>query len=64
MAGRRWHWEEKVGPTAFTGLWRVEVRVRAADSTDWLAERQGALSESLAPTGSGRDPWDINAVNP
>ncbi len=64
LAGRRWHWEEKVSPTTFTGLWRIEVRVRAAESPDWLAERQGALGESLAPAGSGRDPWDINAVNP
>ena len=64
MAGRRWHWEETVRPTSFTGLWRIEVRVRAADSTNWLAERQGALGESLAPAGVGRDPWDLNAVNP
>lgn len=64
FATRRWHWEEKVERTAFEGLWRIQVRVRATESNDWLAERQGALGGALLPIGQGRDPWEITAVPP
>lgn len=64
MAGRRWAWEEKIEPSSFPRLYRIVVRVRAADSNDWIVERQGALGESLTRNGSGRDPFDNNAVSP
>ncbi len=54
MAGRTWHWQEKVMTTPVAELRRIEIEVREGDKPDVLARLVGLVRDPRArPGGSG-----------
>jgi len=70
FAGRKWHWHQEVNGTQLTGMARIDVSVRPADSrstnddTGWYSTMSGIYGDAVGlPRGDLPD-WGTQLLTP